>query len=359
MVALGPVHRGAELRRGVEPLSRCRVGVPVDEVPGRPDATPGSPAGSTCSPGILTVTAVVATLPLALIPALNGMSAGTPEQRARQHTTSWWSRSITLVVITVLNIYGVRAGRDHQQHRRACSRSSACSCSRSSWRPSTTTRASAWSSTRGGHHVNGQHVPGGDVHEPVRHLRLRHRVDAGRGDQGPAPGGAQGGARRRSSARSSSAACSCWACWWRSRTWARRCKGAFGTAAQIIEANFSPAFATIYLLVVVGRDLRLLPVDHGLDDPAVLRHGARQPAAVLEVAGQGQPRPAHADRSLHRGRRCSRRSRSCSSPAPAIIAIAATGMIYLSYFLGNIAIMRARTRGWPRTRAPFRLGAGA
>ena len=39
-----------------------------------------------------------------------------------------------------------------------------------------------------------------------------------------------------------------------------------------------------------------------------------------------------------------------------IIAIAATGMIYLSYFLGNIVIMRARMRGWPRTSAPFRLG---
>jgi hypothetical protein len=31
-------------------------------------------------------------------------------------------------------------------------------------------------------------------------------------------------------------------------------------------------------------------------------------------------------------------------------------MIYLSYFLSNIVIMRARARGWPRTRAPFRLG---
>jgi hypothetical protein len=40
----------------------------------------------------------------------------------------------------------------------------------------------------------------------------------------------------------------------------------------------------------------------------------------------------------------------------AIIAIAATGMIYLSYFLGNIVIMRARLRGWPKTQAPFRLG---
>jgi amino acid transporter len=39
-----------------------------------------------------------------------------------------------------------------------------------------------------------------------------------------------------------------------------------------------------------------------------------------------------------------------------IIAIAATGMIYLSYFLGNIVIMRARTRGWPRVAAPFKLG---
>jgi hypothetical protein len=38
------------------------------------------------------------------------------------------------------------------------------------------------------------------------------------------------------------------------------------------------------------------------------------------------------------------------------IAIAATGMIYLSYFLGNLVIMRARARGWPKTAAPFRLG---
>ncbi len=39
-----------------------------------------------------------------------------------------------------------------------------------------------------------------------------------------------------------------------------------------------------------------------------------------------------------------------------IIAIAATAMIYLSYFLGNIAILRARLGGWPRAAAPFRLG---
>jgi hypothetical protein len=40
----------------------------------------------------------------------------------------------------------------------------------------------------------------------------------------------------------------------------------------------------------------------------------------------------------------------------AYIAIAATGMIYLSYFLGNLATLRARLNGWPHTRAPFSLG---
>jgi urea carboxylase system permease len=39
-----------------------------------------------------------------------------------------------------------------------------------------------------------------------------------------------------------------------------------------------------------------------------------------------------------------------------IIAIAATGMIYLAYLLGNIAILIARLRGWPTEAAPFKLG---
>src|SRR5438067_1978284 len=37
------------------------------------------------------------------------------------------------------------------------------------------------------------------------------------------------------------------------------------------------------------------------------------------------------------------------------VAISATCMIYLSYFLGNLAILIARGKGWPRTGAPFRL----
>jgi urea carboxylase system permease len=40
----------------------------------------------------------------------------------------------------------------------------------------------------------------------------------------------------------------------------------------------------------------------------------------------------------------------------ATIAIGATGMIYLSYILGNIAILLARLKGWPKEKAPFSLG---
>src|SRR6266705_648702 len=60
--------------------------------------------------GILTVTAVIATIPLALIPALNGLgwhSLGTGSSSDLLHAELWVA-VITLVVITVLNIYGVR-----------------------------------------------------------------------------------------------------------------------------------------------------------------------------------------------------------------------------------------------------------
>src|SRR5215467_9316668 len=55
--------------------------------------------------GILTVTAVVATLPLALVPALNGL--GWHSLALTLHTELVVAL-ITLAVITVLNIYGVR-----------------------------------------------------------------------------------------------------------------------------------------------------------------------------------------------------------------------------------------------------------
>ncbi|HEX7736984.1 MAG TPA: amino acid permease [Ktedonobacteraceae bacterium] len=44
------------------------------------------------------------------------------------------------------------------------------------------------------------------------------------------------------------------------------------------------------------------------------------------------------------------------SSAIGIIVTAATGLIYLSYFLNNVASLGARFRGWPRAKAPFSLG---
>ena len=39
-----------------------------------------------------------------------------------------------------------------------------------------------------------------------------------------------------------------------------------------------------------------------------------------------------------------------------LIAISATGMIYISYLLGNLAILYARSKGWPKEGVPFKLG---
>jgi amino acid transporter len=125
--------------------------------------------------------------------------------------------------------------------------------------------------------------------------------------------------------------------------------------AQVIEANFSSAFATLYLFVVsaaifvcclsiLASTIRLcfgmardnqLPLSKPLARVSPGLHTPVWTCIVLAVLA-AVPFIKYA--------------------GVAIIAIAATGMIYLSYFLGNLAIMRARARGWPKVRAPFRLG---
>jgi urea carboxylase system permease len=131
-------------------------------------------------------------------------------------------------------------------------------------------------------------------------------------------------------------------------------KGGFGPA-QIIDANFGNGFSTVFLLVVsaaifvcclaiqtstirlcfgMSRDDRL-PVSNvlrkvhpGLHTPigSCIAIGILAFIPMLQFAGA------------------------------AILAIAATGMIYLSYLIGNLALLRARLRGWPRSKAPFSLG---
>jgi urea carboxylase system permease len=131
-------------------------------------------------------------------------------------------------------------------------------------------------------------------------------------------------------------------------------KGSWGPA-NIIDANFGIAFSTIFLLVVAAAifvcclsiqtsTIRLgfgMARDQALPGSSLLSKvhpalhtpvfmcitvGVLAFIPMLQYAGAG------------------------------IIAIAATGMIYLAYFVGNIALLRARLRGWPKAKAPFSLG---
>ncbi|HEX7993469.1 MAG TPA: amino acid permease [Streptosporangiaceae bacterium] len=130
--------------------------------------------------------------------------------------------------------------------------------------------------------------------------------------------------------------------------------GGFGPA-DIIEANFSTPFATLYLAVVAA---------------AIFVCCLSIMASTIRLCF-GMARDNQLPLSKHLSRVSPRLHTpvwSCIAVAliaavpfiqfsgAGIIAIAATGMIYFSYFLGNIAILRARLKGWPKTDAPFKLG---
>ena len=173
--------------------------------------------------GIITVAAVVATLPLALIPALNGL--GWHSLNAASLHTQEVIALITLVVITVLNIYGVRlvalinntgvlfeilgmfvfalvllAFHNHQGIKVVTNSGgfhvgpntflaamfmslfviygfdTASTLAEETRDPRRAAPKAVLAS------VIGAFIIGGDVHEPVRDLRLRHRIHAGRRD---------------------------------------------------------------------------------------------------------------------------------------------------------------------------------
>lgn len=88
--------------------------------------------------GIITVAAVSATLPLALIPFLNAIGV----EMEASVTNQRWIAIITLILITLLNIYGISWFRSSTTPE-CSSRSSAWWCSPSSWPWSTTSRVSA------------------------------------------------------------------------------------------------------------------------------------------------------------------------------------------------------------------------
>ena len=304
--------------------------------------------------GILTVTAVVATIPLALIPALNGLGARSlnPASLGTQLTVAL----ITLAVITVLNIYGVRlvaiinntgvlfeilgmvvfalimmAFHNHQGFHVVTNSAglhvgpntfliamfmslfviygfdTASTLAEETRDPRRSAPKAVLYSIVGAFIIGGIFLLGTLMAIPDMHAAI-----TGNGGLGFGP-------------------------------------------AQIIEANFSPAFATIYLLVVsaaifvcclsiMASTIRLcfgmsrdnqLPLSKQLSRVAPKLHTPVWACIAVAVVA-ALPFIQYA--------------------GAGIIAIAATGMIYLSYFLGNLAILRARLRGWPKTAAPFRLG---
>jgi len=123
----------------------------------------------------------------------------------------------------------------------------------------------------------------------------------------------------------------------------------------IIEANFSAAFATVYLLIVsaaifvccmsimtstvrlcfgMSRDDQL-PGSKTLSKVSPSLHTPIMSCIVVAVLAAVP---------------------FLQFAGATVVAVAATAMIYLSYFLGNAAFMRARMKGWPRSPAPFKLG---
>jgi urea carboxylase system permease len=131
-------------------------------------------------------------------------------------------------------------------------------------------------------------------------------------------------------------------------------KNALGPA-QIIDANFSNAFATTYLVVVAAAIfICLLSIQANVMRLTFgMARDDRLPGSRFLARVDARHRtPATA---------CATVSVLAAIPllqyaGATYLAIAATGMIYLSYLLGGIAVLRARLRGWPTEPAPFSLG---
>ncbi len=131
-------------------------------------------------------------------------------------------------------------------------------------------------------------------------------------------------------------------------------KGAWGPA-NIIDANFGNAFSTVFLLVVSAAilvcclSIQTSTIRLGF---GMARDGALPGSKLLAKVHPTLHTPVFT---------CIAIGILAYIPmlqfaGAAVIAIAATGMIYLSYFIGNIALLRARLRGWPKATAPFSLG---
>jgi urea carboxylase system permease len=131
-------------------------------------------------------------------------------------------------------------------------------------------------------------------------------------------------------------------------------KSALGPAA-VIDANFSNAFATTYLAVVsIAIFICLLSIQANVMRLcfSMARDDQLPGASALKTVSPRLHTPWVA---------CIVVTLIAAIPlvqyaGATYLAIAATGMIYLSYFLVGTAILKARLNGWPRREAPFKLG---
>ncbi|HEV7364381.1 MAG TPA: amino acid permease [Gemmatimonadales bacterium] len=298
--------------------------------------------------GVLTVTAVVVTLPLALIPALNGIGWTMENSLENQRMVAL----VTLIVITVLNIYGVKlvaivnntgvvfeilgmvvfalilaAAYNHQ---------GVGVVTQTGGQPLTfgTFTAAMFMSLFV--------IYGFDTASTLAEETRDPRREAPKAVLASIIGAFVIGT------------IFLWGTLMAIPNVADAIKNAMGPA-QIIEANFPPFWATVYLLVVVAAifvcclsiqtsTIRLmfgmardnqLPFSKSLAKVSPTLHTPIR-ASIAVALFAAIPLLQYA--------------------GAAYIAIAATGMIYLSYFLGNFAALRARLRGWPKQPGAFSLG---
>jgi amino acid transporter len=127
------------------------------------------------------------------------------------------------------------------------------------------------------------------------------------------------------------------------------------TPAAVIDANFSNAFATTYLTVVsIAIFICLLSIQANVMRLCfgMARDDQLPASSLLKTVSPTLHTPWVACIVV-----------TLISAIPLVqyagatyLAIGATALIYLSYFLGGAAILRARLNGWPRRDAPFKLG---
>ena len=298
--------------------------------------------------GILTVASVCATLPAALIPAFNNMGWN----MANDHSNQRWIAVITLVIITVLNIFGVRlvalinntgvmfeilgmvifafilAAFHHHQSAGVIFHTGGTSLTTGTFLVAM--------------FMSLYVIYGFDTASTLSEETRNPRVEAPRAVIASVIGAFVIGA------------VFLYACLLAIPNMKDAIAGGFGPA-QIIDANFGNAFSTVFLLVVAAAifvcclaiqtsTIRLcfgmsrddkLPASQVLSKVHPKLHTPIGSCIVIGILA-GIPMIQFA--------------------GVAIIAIAATGMIYLSYLIGNVALLRARLKGWPRVKAPFSLG---